>query len=98
MADEEALLEGLVKIKWIGLRGQCIWENKIHPNALQTFGAILSDGQGLQELVEDRLGPGEHLRMAVLYVNSEWPVSTLEQIRSRFLLQHGHHFVTSNAL
>ncbi|KAL9489363.1 hypothetical protein ACSS6W_001640 [Trichoderma asperelloides] len=59
MADEEALLEGLVKIKWIGLHGQCIWENKIHPNALQIFGGLLSDGQGLQELVEYRLGPGE---------------------------------------
>lgn len=47
MVDEEALLEGLVKIKWIGLHGQCIWENKIHPNSLQIFGGVLSDGAGL---------------------------------------------------
>lgn len=59
MADEKALLEGLVKIKRIGLHGQCIWENRIHPSSLQIFGGVLSDGQGLQELVEYCLGKGE---------------------------------------
>ncbi|UKZ77724.1 hypothetical protein TrVFT333_005448 [Trichoderma virens FT-333] len=69
VADEEALLERLVKIKWLGLHGQCIWENKIVPGALQSFSGALADGQSLQELVEYFLGQGESQKGGTLCSN-----------------------------
>ena len=53
LVDQEALDEGLVKIKWLGQYGQCIWENKIVPELLMGFREALEKGASLAELVGD---------------------------------------------
>lgn len=53
VVDQEALDEGLVKIKWLGHHGQCVWENKIVPEMLMGFKEALEKGASLTELVGD---------------------------------------------
>ena len=57
--DEEAIYEDLVKIKWLGSHGQCVWENKIAPASLADFRGSLMGGTQPAEAVES-YGSGEN--------------------------------------
>lgn len=55
LIDEEVLKdeEGLVKMLWMNLHGQCVWENKIYPSSVGPFRGALAGGAPLIMQVED---------------------------------------------
>lgn len=67
VVDDEAVREGLVKMKWLDAHGRCIWENRIPPNRLARFRGGLMGGASPGEAVETySTGENPGARNAVL--------------------------------
>ncbi|KAI6080957.1 hypothetical protein F4821DRAFT_265392 [Hypoxylon rubiginosum] len=53
LIDEEALRSGLVKILWLDIHGECVWENRLDPHKKLEFVGRMHDGGSLGDLYED---------------------------------------------
>lgn len=56
LIDEEVLRseQGLVKMLWMDVHGQCVWENKIFPTSVGPFRGALADSRTLIMHVENQ--------------------------------------------
>ncbi|KAI1764237.1 hypothetical protein GGR53DRAFT_327485 [Hypoxylon sp. FL1150] len=53
LIDEEALRAGLIKILWLDIHGNCVWENRLNPRKKLEFAGRMHDGGSLGDLYED---------------------------------------------
>ncbi|KAI0113009.1 hypothetical protein F4814DRAFT_331908 [Daldinia grandis] len=53
LVDEQALRAGLVKILWLDIHGNCVWENRLDPHRLLEFRGRMFDGGSLADLYSE---------------------------------------------
>lgn len=64
--DEQALREKLVKVMWLDLHGNCVWENKITPDYMFDLRGLLLQGSGLWEILGMTEDPEDWIRGALI--------------------------------
>ncbi|KAI8963209.1 hypothetical protein F5Y11DRAFT_163535 [Daldinia sp. FL1419] len=53
LIDEEALRSGFLKIFWLDIHGNCVWENRLRPNNMLEFRGRMFDGGCLADLYDN---------------------------------------------